>query len=34
MVAHVFPRPESVTPANWRITGIFLATVAGLMLQP
>jgi DASS family divalent anion:Na+ symporter len=34
LVAHVLPRPESVTPANWRITGIFLATVAGLMLQP
>ena len=34
LVAHAFPRPESVTPANWRITGIFLATVAGLMLQP
>jgi DASS family divalent anion:Na+ symporter len=34
MVAHVLPRPESVTPANWRITAVFLATIAGLMLQP
>jgi divalent anion:Na+ symporter, DASS family len=34
LVAHVFPRPESVSPAGWRITGIFLATIAGLMLQP
>jgi DASS family divalent anion:Na+ symporter len=33
-VAHVAPRPASVTPAGWRITGIFLATIAGLMLQP
>ena len=34
VVAHVLPRPDSVTPANWRITAIFLATIAGLMLQP
>jgi hypothetical protein len=34
VVAHVLPRPESVTPANWRITAIFLATIAGLMLRP
>jgi divalent anion:Na+ symporter, DASS family len=34
LVAHVAPRPESVTPAGWRITAVFLATVAGLMLQP
>lgn len=33
-VAHVWPRPESVTPDGWRITGLFLATIAGLMLQP
>jgi divalent anion:Na+ symporter, DASS family len=34
LVAHVVPRPETVTPEGWRITGVFLATVAGLMLQP
>jgi DASS family divalent anion:Na+ symporter len=34
VVAHVLPRPDSVTPAGWRITGIFLATIAGLMIQP
>lgn len=33
-VVYVLPRPESVTPDGWRLTGIFLATVAGLMLQP
>jgi hypothetical protein len=33
-VAHVLPRPATVTPAGWRITAIFLATIAGLMLQP
>jgi DASS family divalent anion:Na+ symporter len=33
-VAHVLPRPAPVTPASWRITAIFLATIAGLMLQP
>jgi len=33
-IAHVLPRPEGVTPEGWRITGVFLATVAGLMLQP
>jgi DASS family divalent anion:Na+ symporter len=34
VVAHVIPPPAGVTPAGWRITGVFLATVAGLMLQP
>ena len=28
------PRPESVKPEGWRLLGIFLATVAGLMLHP
>jgi DASS family divalent anion:Na+ symporter len=28
------PRPESVKPEGWRLLGIFLATVAGLMLRP
>jgi di/tricarboxylate transporter len=34
VVAHLIPPPTGVTPAGWRITGVFLATVAGLMLQP
>ncbi len=34
LVAHMMPAPEGVSPAGWRITGIFLATIAGLMLQP
>jgi divalent anion:Na+ symporter, DASS family len=34
LVAHVMPRPANVEPAGWRNTGIFLATIAGLMLQP
>jgi DASS family divalent anion:Na+ symporter len=33
-VAHVLPRPANVQPAGWRITAIFLATIAGLMIQP
>ncbi len=28
------PKPDAVKPEGWRLTGIFLATVAGLMLQP
>jgi DASS family divalent anion:Na+ symporter len=34
LVAHVIPRPASVTPGGWRTTAIFLATITGFMLQP
>lgn len=34
VVAHLLPRPDSVTPGGWRATGLFLATIAGLMLRP
>jgi len=34
LVAHVAPRPESVKPEGWRLVGLFLATVAGLILEP
>jgi DASS family divalent anion:Na+ symporter len=34
LIAHVLPPPEGVTPAGWRLTAVFLATIAGLMLQP
>jgi len=33
-VQFLLPRPESVKPEGWRLLGIFLATVAGLMLHP
>lgn len=31
---YLVPRPEGVDPAGWRVTGVFFATIAGLMLQP
>jgi divalent anion:Na+ symporter, DASS family len=34
LVAFVLPRPERVDPAGWRLTAIFIATIAGLILQP
>ncbi len=30
----LIPRPAIVTPAGWRLFGIFAATIVGLMLQP
>lgn len=34
LIAHVLPIPDGVDAQGWRITGIFFATIAGLMLQP
>lgn len=34
VVVHVLARPEAVTAEGWRITGVFLATISGLMLRP
>ena len=34
LVAHVLPAPEGIEAAGWRITGVFFAIIAGLMLQP
>ena len=34
VVVHGIPRPETVKPEGWRLTGIFLATIGGLILQP
>jgi DASS family divalent anion:Na+ symporter len=34
VVVHVFPRPEAVKPEGWRLVGIFLSTIAGLVIQP
>src|SRR5205814_2997867 len=33
-VVYLLPRPESVKPEGWRLLGIFVATVGGLILQP
>jgi len=33
-ITYVLPLPEGVDPQGWRITGIFFATIAGLMIQP
>lgn len=34
VVAEVWPRPATVSPEGWRITALFLSTIAGLMIQP
>ena len=33
-VQWLLPRPATVKPEGWQLLGIFLATVAGLMIQP
>lgn len=34
VVVFVMPRPATVKPEGWRLFGVFLATIVGLMLQP
>lgn len=34
VVVYLIPRPEAVKPEGWRLTGIFVAMVVGLILQP
>jgi len=34
LIAHVAPRPAALKPEAWRLTALFTATVAGLVLQP
>ena len=34
VVAHVLPPPAGVDAQGWRITGVFFATIGGLILQP
>ncbi|MEN6537084.1 MAG: DASS family sodium-coupled anion symporter [Bryobacteraceae bacterium] len=34
LVVLALPRPEAISPESWRVVGIFLATIAGLILQP
>ncbi len=33
-VVYLIPKPEAVKPEGWRLTGIFIATIAGCILQP
>ena len=34
IVTLLLPRPETVKPEGWRLTGLFAATIAGLIIQP
>jgi DASS family divalent anion:Na+ symporter len=34
VVAHLIPPPAAVTPQGWRLFAIFIAVIAGQMLQP
>jgi DASS family divalent anion:Na+ symporter len=34
VIAHLIPPPSGVTPEGWRLTAIFVAVIAGQMLQP
>ncbi len=33
-IVWVAPRPEAIKPEGWRLLGIFVATIAGLLLEP
>jgi DASS family divalent anion:Na+ symporter len=33
-IVYVVPKPDAVTPAGWRLFGIFVAAVAGLVVEP
>jgi DASS family divalent anion:Na+ symporter len=33
-VVFLIPRPEAIKPEGWRLLGIFVATIGGLILQP
>lgn len=34
LIVYLVPKPEAVSPAGWRIFGLFVASVAGLVLEP
>src|SRR5579872_1946150 len=34
VVVYVIPRPATVKPEGWRLTGVFLATIAGSIIEP
>lgn len=33
-IVYVLPRPETVKPEGWRLFGIFIATIAGSIIEP
>lgn len=33
-VVYLIPKPAAVKPVGWRLTGIFIATIAGCVVQP
>jgi divalent anion:Na+ symporter, DASS family len=33
-VVYLIPKPAAVKPEGWRLTGLFIATILGLMLEP
>jgi divalent anion:Na+ symporter, DASS family len=33
-IAHVIPKPDAIAPEGWRLFGVFVATVVGLVLEP
>lgn len=33
-VVYLIPRPAGIKPEGWRLTGLFLATIGGLLLEP
>ncbi len=34
LIAYVVPRPEAIKPEGWRLTGLFLATIVGSIIEP
>lgn len=34
IVVYLIPKPDSVKPEGWRLTGIFFATIVGSIMQP
>ena len=34
LIVYALPKPDAVTPAGWRLFGLFVASVAGLIVEP
>src|SRR5262245_11017764 len=34
LLVQIIPRPAAIKPEGWRLLGIFIATIGGLILQP
>src|SRR4051794_37007868 len=34
LIVYLVPKPDAVKPEGWRLFGLFIATVAGLIVQP